>query len=397
MRRKTLLFFSVSLLVMMISNTAYAKTNLNPVFSHGLKFQSDDKAFKIGVGGRIMNDWAWLSADNALKDEDTVWKSGTEFRRARLYIGGHIYSNIKFKAQFDFAGGKAKAKDLYIALTKIPGIGMIKTGRFKQPFGLEELTSSKYITFIERSMTMEAFAPSRQSGIMIGSTAWDKRLTWHISTFRKTNGYGKDYGDNDMNYAIRVTVVPYKEDKNIIHLGASYVVLKPNGDSYRSESRPEMHLAPKRLADTGSISSDNVNLLGLEAAAVFGPFSAQAEYVKADVSALDGSDPSFSGYYAYVSYFVTGESRHYKKGVFKRVSPKGNFGVDGAGAVEIAVRYSNLDLNDAGISGNEVDTTTVGLNWHLNPNTRMMLNYISADQKNIGKANALMARFQVDF
>jgi len=397
MRRKTLLFFSVTMLVMMISHSAYAGTSLNPVFSHGLKFQSDDKSFKIGVGGRIMNDWAWLNADDALEDEKTVWESGTEFRRARLYIGGHIYSNIKFKAQFDFAGGKAKAKDLYIALTKIPGIGMIKTGRFKQPFGLEELTSSKYITFIERSMTMEAFAPSRQSGIMIGSSALDKRLTWHLSTFKKTDGFGKQYGDTDMSFAGRVTFVPYKEDKNIIHFGVAYVSLKPNGDSYRAESRPEIHLAPKRLADTKSISSDDVSLLGLEAAAVFGPFSAQAEYVKADVSALNGSDPSFTGYYAYVSYFITGESRHYKKGVFKRVSPNSNFGDDGSGAVEIAVRYSNLDLKDAGIDGNEVDTTTVGLNWHLNPNTRVMLNYVSADQKNVGKANGLLARFQVDF
>ncbi|VAX24396.1 Phosphate-specific outer membrane porin OprP; Pyrophosphate-specific outer membrane porin OprO [hydrothermal vent metagenome] len=396
MRRKILLFLSATLFAIMVSNAAYAKTSLSPVFSHGLKFQSADKAFKIGVGGRIMNDWAWLSADDALKDEETAWDSGTEFRRARLYIGGHIYENVKFKAQFDFAGGKAKAKDLYIALTKIPGIGMIKTGRFKQPFGLEELTSSKYITFMERSMAMEAFAPSRQSGIMIGSTAWDKRVTWHISTFKITNGYGKQYGDSDMSFAGRVTVAPYKEDKNIIHLGVSYAVLKPNGDSSRFEARPEMHLAPKRLADTKSISADNVNLLGLEAAAVFGPFSAQAEYVKADISALDGSDPGFSGYYAYVSYFITGESRHYKKGVFKRVSPNSNFG-EGAGALEVALRFSNLDLNDAGISGNEVDTTTVGLNWHLNPNTRVMLNYVSADQKNIGKANGMMARFQVDF
>lgn len=387
---------AVMAVIVMFSGTAYAAESLEAVWKEGLRFKSSDKAFEVKVGGRLMNDWAWLSADDELKSDEVDWNSGTEFRRARLYIGGHIYENIKFKAQYDFAGGDADFKDAYIALTKLPGIGQLKVGRFKQPFGLEELTSSKYITFMERAMSIEAFVPSRQSGFLIGSTAWDKRVTWAVSTFRITDGYGDEYGDNDMSYAARVTILPWKEDKNLVHLGVAYAGLKPNNDSVRFRARPEMHLAPTRLADTHSIGSDNVGLLGVEAAAVFGPASLQGEYISASVSNLDGDDPSFSGYYVFGSFFLTGESRPYKKGSFGRVKPNANFG-PGAGALELAVRYSALDLEDAGIAGHEVTSFTGGVNWYLNPNTRVMLDYVSADQKDVGKASGLMTRFQIDF
>lgn len=371
--------------------------SLNAAWKTGLKFTSPDKAFEIKVGGRLMNDWAWLSADDALKSDDTQWESGTEFRRARLYIGGHIYNNVAFKAQYDFAGGDADFKDAYIQLKKIPVIGSLKIGRFKQPVGLEELTSSKYTTFMERAMVMEAFVPSRQSGFMIGDSAMDNRLYWSVSTFRVTDGYGDDYGDNKMNFAGRLVFLPYKEDDNLIHIGVSYASLKPNGDSARFRARPEMHLAPARLADTGSIASDNVGLYGVELATVFGPFSLQGEYVGATVSNLEGADASLSGYYVFASYFFTGEHRPYKKGTFSRVKPASTFGSNGPGALELAVRYSALDLDDGPVSGGEATSTTVGLNWHLNTNTRFMFNYVMAERKDTGNANGFMTRFQVDF
>lgn len=394
--RGTRIIFAVFLMSGFVSGAAYGKEPLDAAWKTGLRFTSSDKAYQIKVGGRLMNDWAWLSADDELKSGETAWESGTEFRRARLYVGGHIHENVKFKVQYDFAGGDADFKDAYIALTKIPGIGQIKVGRFKQPFGLEELMSSKYITFMERAMAMEAFAPSRQSGILIGSSAWDKRLTWALSTYRATDGYGEDYGDNDMNYAARITLLPWETGDNLLHLGAAYAAIKPNGDSARFRARPEMHLAPMRLADTRGISSDNVRLLGVEAAAVFGPASVQGEFISASVSNLAGDDANLSGYYVFGSFFLTGESRPYKKGVFKRVKPNNNFGA-GAGALEAAVRLSSVDLEDGGAEGREVTSITAGLNWYLNPNTRVMLNYVSADQKDVGKASGFMTRFQVDF
>ena len=66
-----------------------------------------------------------------------------------------------------------------------------------------------------------------------------------------------------------------------------------------------------------------------KAAWVQGPFSLQGEYMHADYDAPAVGDPSFSGYYAYGSYFITGESRAYKQssGAFDKVKPKKNFGL----------------------------------------------------------------------
>jgi phosphate-selective porin OprO/OprP len=69
----------------------------------------------------------------------------------------------------------------------------------------------------------------------------------------------------------------------------------------------------------------------------------------------------------------------------------------GLGAWEVGVRYSQVDLNDSIVSGGELDDITIGLNWHLNPNVRVMLNYVRADLDDVGDADIFQTRFQVDF
>ncbi|MFO7931710.1 MAG: porin, partial [Desulfosalsimonas sp.] len=69
---------------------------------------------------------------------------------------------------------------------------------------------------------------------------------------------------------------------------------------------------------------------------------------------------------------------------------------------ELGVRYSSLDLNDEAIEGGELNDLTLGVNWHLNPNVRTMINYVYADLEDRAgveddSANIVQARFQVDF
>jgi len=44
-----------------------------------------------------------------------------------------------------------------------------------------------------------------------------------------------------------------------------------------------------------------------------------------------------------------------------------------------------------------MSTITGGLNWYLNPATKVAFNYVYADVKNIGKANIFQMRFQIAF
>ena len=111
---------------------------LTATFKNKLVFTSADGSTSIRLGGRIHND-----AEASIgKFED-----GNEFRRARIYMSGHIHRWLIFKTQYDFEDGEADFKDVYAGIQGLPCIGTFRAGQFKEPFSLEELTSSRFITF----------------------------------------------------------------------------------------------------------------------------------------------------------------------------------------------------------------------------------------------------------
>ena len=94
---------------------------------------------------------------------------------------------------------------------------------------------------------------------------------------------------------------------------------------------------------------------------------------------LRGSnDLKWDGAYVLGSWFATGESRRYsvKRGTFLSIRPIHKFG-----AIEFAARWSFLDLNDEGLNGGEEQNVTLGVNWYLNRNVRLMFNTVFVDAK----------------
>lgn len=402
MKQLTMLLFWGILIVSFSSQPAWAdRTDMKMYWKEGIRFESSDKAFKFKFGGRIMNDWAFMNGDDSVKAAvGDLQDATTEFRRARFYISGIIYDKIFFKAQYDFTDGDVDFKDVYLGLKKLPGVGKLTIGHFKEHIGLENLTSSKYITLMERA-NITAFIPSYNNGIGVFKSEMDDRLTWAVGVFLDTNAYGDEDGaESSFASTARITGLPWYSGKDkLLHLGFAFSYREAKDGSVRFRERPESHTAP-RFVDTGSFDADSENRFGFEAAIVHGPLSVQGEYMGTKVDTLSGSDPTFSGYYAYVSYFLTGEHRVYKKsaGKFGRVKPKANFGKNrGAGAWEIAFRYSGLDLTDEAIAGGELHDITLGVNWYLNPVVRVMGNYIRADLDGVGKANIFQTRFQIEW
>jgi phosphate-selective porin OprO/OprP len=381
------------------------KTEANPTdfrvyWKEGLNFDSQDGNFQLKIGGRLQTDWLWSSEDKEIKQDVGEQEDGVEFRRARIVFSGLVYDNVEYKMEFDFEGGDADFKDVYLALTDFP-LGTLQMGHFKEPFSLDELTSSKYITFLERGLP-NVFAPSRNTGFMLHNAAADERMTTAIGVFRDTDDYGEDSGDDGgYNVTGRITALPIYEDKgaSLLHIGAGYSYRNPD-DSIRFRQRPEAHLADY-FVDTGSFAGDQADLLGLEAAWVNGPLSLQGEYMMADADRLGGgSDVEFDGYYVQASYFLTGEHRSYKtsEGAFSRVKPKKNYSAAGGpGAWEAKARYSELDLSDGDVTGGELNNVSAGLNWYLNPNTKIMWDYVHADKDEVGRTDMLMMRLQLEF
>jgi phosphate-selective porin OprO/OprP len=367
-----------------------------------LRLETADGRVKLRIGGRIHHDVGWFSVHNDSEAafataDDSV--DGTEFRRARLYISGELYDRYEFKAQYDFAGGDADFKDVYVGCKNLPGIGGIRLGQFKEPFGLEELTSSNDITFMERSLA-NAFVPSRDTGLMLHNAELGDRLTWAAGVFRDTDSYGDGSADGHYNFTARVTGLPcYRDKDRLVHVGLGYSHRNPVNDEARFSERPEAHLAP-RLVDTGTFEATSLDLLGAELAVLRGPASLQAEYIRASASVPGGPDPDFDGYYVTGSYLLFGGHRSYKAsaGTFGGVAPETNVLENGGrGALELAARYSRIDLRDAGIDGGQLSDLTLGANWYLNPNARLMGNVVFANPDGSDDATIFQMRSQFSF
>jgi phosphate-selective porin OprO/OprP len=374
---------------------------MRPFWKDGLRFESNDGSVKLKIGGRIQADAAFFAEDGDLERRFGDFEDGVEFRRARIYIEGEIRGGIDFKAQYDFAEGDPEFKDVYIGFSDVPGVGNIQIGQFKEPFSLEELTSSNYITFMERSLA-NVFSPARNVGVMFHDSFLSDRVTGAFGVFRPTDDFGRGVGDHDYHLTARVTALPLYEDdgEKLIHLGIAYSYQEYE-DPLAYSQRPEAHLAPRLIA-TGEFGADHGDILGAEAAFVCGPLSVQAEIMNAAINGEGAfvGDPDFWGGYVQASYFLTGEHRPYKlsSGTFDRVKPLNNFREDGGwGAWEVAGRYSHLDLSDGSIRGGRLREATLGLNWYMNPSVRVMWNYGYVNASSGGDANIFQTRVQIAF
>lgn len=383
---------------------------LNFTWKDGINIQSADKeTFSGKIGGRIHLDAGFFSEDDDLEASVGDTPSSVEFRRARIALEGEIKLSLPtlYKIEVDFGGGEVAFKDVYLGLTDLPFVGTFQAGHFKEPISLDILTSSRFIPFMERAAPIEAFAPERNTGVMFHNSAFGERMTWAVGAFTDTGDTGDSTLDSNYRVSGRVTGLPYwhaeSKGRKLVHVGVSGSLIEPSNGEARFRTRPEAHLAP-RFVDTGVFDADQAYLGAVEVAAVMGSFSVQAEYFQNWVCRPGGDDASFNGYYVLGSYFLTGEHRPYKtsSAAFDRVRPKRNFSISegGPGAWELLARYSRVNLTDGGIDGGEMDDITGGVNWYLNPNMRVMWNYVFSNVDRGGierQAHIFQTRLAVDF
>ena len=397
--------------------------DMNMYWKNGIRFDSNDKNFKFKIGGRIMNDYAYLDSDSDADDfyGSSEFGTGAEFRRARIYMAGTIYGNVGFKMEYDFAGGDADFKDVYIR-TAVP-FGTLTVGHQHQPFGLEERTSSKYITFMERGLGSVA-SPGRDTGFKVDHNWLPEGFHLSNGIFRTADSFGDDElpnGAGEWAFSGRFSadIMDHDEDDMMLGAGVSFGQRKEkertnsvglDDNIARVAERGGQHLGP-RVVDTGDFATDdNTTLLGFDVVWLMDQWHAQFEWGRQEYEIKDGSDADVDGWSVQAGYFLTGEHRKWsdKKGNWDRTSPLNNYGDDSGdcqGAWEVAVRYGELDASDGALRGGELEEYSVGLNWYLNPNTRVMFNYViqELDKLDDGGANLdpeidiFEMRFQIDF
>jgi phosphate-selective porin OprO/OprP len=339
-------------------------------------------------------------------------------------------------------GSAVSFADVWVGVKDIPYIGRIRVGQMYEPISIEQMTSDNWNTFMEKALPVNAFIPGRQAGIQMQNTACDDRIGWMVGYFFQqqvalsSNGVPLDTtGDlfsphmDATQVATRLVALPWYENngEHLIHLGFGYthefrsdIVSTSSGQGFYNpgtldfKSSPEANLFSP-LVDSGYFLARSVDIIDPEFAMVYGPFSMQAEYIWAHASGVENyqtgaalaaqHEASFYGWYWQASYFLTGEHRNYAKTTspatyqetFGRVYPNCNFNprTGGYGAWELAFRVSQLDVNDfaAGFFGGLETDITAGINWYLNPNVMVKMNYVHAMVDAHSQGNSSTANF----
>ncbi len=404
-----------------------AKTTID---DKGIRFETNDGAFKFSLNGRLHTDAAVYSGgDIAVYDAKTPGgaytgqkihnlrqSDGTEIRRLRMEFAGQFNEDFKFKVQPELANAGTTEKgqytigirDAFVQYTGFGQYGSFTVGQSKQPYSLQQMMSSNDMVFMERSMEYEFTNRSvnRAIGLRydLSDNWWQFSTGLYGSTATPQTSGTTDAPDEGWGGAARLTMAPWMKSDELVHVGISGAYRAPQSD-FRSVqySFKQTAMSPVAYLNTGAMTDiQNSQFFDGEIAGAYGPFSLEAEYngtwINSNDSATSVGKPVGAGYmqgaHADISYALTGESRAtaYRgdQGVFGRLKPNHNLNFDdGWGAWELKGRFAWVDMDGIGnksfAGGNEV-SSTIGANWYWNNWSRFMLDWTHVYSLNVGSA-----------
>lgn len=397
----------------------------------GLHFETKDGNFSFSMNGRLQA----ASQYNFINEVEPAFgtnlpnelNSGMNIRRARLGAEGTFFKIIDYKFEYDFSRGNGSVgsgiTDAFVRLNHTPALSY-KIGSFKEPFSLEEAASNRYLTFIERHMSVNAFVdnpntyktgiganyavPRWQTGIAFQTEpigAWSAASTSVNANGNQSRNNGS--GDSGWEGIGRISGRPWMaDDTHFFHVGVSagHTVVSnqyrangtfvneggtgggggmaffafPGTNVDRTNVLNTGNLTVGSLGAPGSRRVDSYDRFGAETWLTYGPFSAQAEYLRTNINGQGYDGEHLTGYYGFVSYFLTGESKayHVRNGAANRIKPNQNFQWNGSGwgAWEVAAGYDYINMNTGVIRGGMLDMVRIGLNWYLHPNVKWQFN-----------------------
>lgn len=372
-----------------------------------------DNEWDIAPRGRLQIDAGDLSASDTVTTAAGGLPSDVFVRRFFLGFDAKLPGNLAIRAEADIAPEFEHADwtwtDLYLQWTPSKKLSLT-LGQTKPAYGLEEQTSDLFPSMMERAAIHTAFGNERRFGLT--GQYVEKDFVLQAGAYLDDIDSIIDSVDQGHSFFGRAVYAP-KIGKGRLHLGArmNRRELDDAGVGIRYSTRPFLRTEDARFVNTGTISGVTSETgYGLEFAYINGRFEATGEAHWQHASRIGGlPDPTFSGFYAEVGYFLTkGDTRGYKNGQWDRTKPANPVGKGGIGAVQVNLRYDHLDLNDAaaGFIGGKQDAYAVGLSWTPTNRTRVILNYarlhfedsaISVGGDRSYGANAIGTRLQFDF
>jgi phosphate-selective porin OprO/OprP len=390
-----------------------------------LTVTSADGAFALALRSVVQFDAAYFAQGRNPPGVDL--NSGTVFRRAQFGFVGTAWRDWSYNFTYDFGGsGTEKSGYLYRAYIQYDGISPVafRIGAFSPYDSLEDATGGANLAFLERptavTIARSIAAGSGREGAEIFAQGQN-----YLVSLAFTGGKTTDPAtfDEQQGLVARAAWLVVNRDalKWLLNADASRVLkvadAGPGGTSsniFSLNAGPEISVDGSKTVDTGALDARHVTEFGFETAVNLGLLFAQAGWFHYDIERNSiAPDASFRGWYAMATWSLTGESRPYDpiSASFHGLLPATPLGKNGFGALELAARYSAMDLDHrpglagagGGVAGGVQDVWSVGLNWYPNEVVRFMLDYdnirvIHANARgNDISAGAIALRSQISF
>jgi len=182
------------------------------------------------VTGRVHFDARNFSNNyNVIPDRDSASLGDSfEVRRARIGIAGTINKDISYEVVGNAVGGTTNFVDTAWGNYGFNKKAQVRVGRFKQPFSMEEQSSSNNVSFMERSYGNQ-MVPGKRLGAMVHGEPM-KGLTYGVSVYQDGFNELTNQSSIGSKQAARLTLnlAEINDIKDtVLHIGVGYT----GGDS----------------------------------------------------------------------------------------------------------------------------------------------------------------------
>jgi phosphate-selective porin OprO and OprP len=395
-----------------------------------------EEGWSFKVRGRLMVDAAYAGKPNNFVANRNLGFNA-RVRRFRIGAEGAIPGGFGYKAEVDYANSTVGFGDVILTYAPANRPFAVTIGNHESLDGMEQQSSSRWSSFIERAQINDAFGNTRRLGLSAGFKSADNLFRVDTGVFA-AHSIDASVDNDGWIGAVRATYTPFV-DNGFVHLGLNYQhrEFQSNNNAVASVStgspstnqiaryraRPFLQTTDQRFVDTGNFAATGDDIFGAEIYGVFKSLhiggEAQLLKVKAyapgsirtGLDAFTGGsvatptgNPSFWGGHFEVGYFLTGETRGYKNGLWDRTKVLHPFNKGGWGALQLTGRFDYLDLDDSKlINGTTTNFATgaqtlataasrqarggkqtgylLGLTWIPTDYVRFLANYIHTEVK----------------
>lgn len=360
----------------------------------GFSLKSADSKFQLKLRGYVHSDGRFFLADDEKRFVNTFL-----MRRIRPIFEGILDKNFDFYLMLDFGGGTTVIQDAYVDFHYSPR-ARVRIGKLKEPFGIERLQSGANLLFIERALPSN-LVPNRDVGAQLHGELAKGAITYAVGVFNGVaDGASADNDNGDeKDFVGRFFLLPFKNASATSLQGFGLGVAGSSGTQNGSTTAPSLpsYRTPAQqtyfsyrsdaTAAGTAIASGKRTRISPQGYFYSGAFGVFGEYVISKQEVTRGTTAANlqnTAWQAAASYVITGQKVNYRGVTLpKPFEPKdGNWG-----AFELAARYSKLTIDkdafpifaDLTRSAKTATAWSVGVNWYLNRNARLTVDYEQAD------------------